>query len=347
MKPRLIHQYHAGCAAAALLVTCAWTSVAAATPVAGTPAPPKDAFASVGENSAEVHLLAPRPYAIIVQEPGQIRRLYARGDVVFHPRDRSRSWTVSQVKAGAVVLRDNRSRRSQMLRQGRSLPGSPGLTVAGTMVLERLQYRARVVDRLVDAAPVLIAVAGSRAIVEVEILRAALTALQPLASGQGTPSSEVAASPKDSASPPAKRRKLDPELFAEVPVKEVEPNMYEVDAADVRPAIENLGQVLADFQARIVPTFSLQHGLRFNVKSAVVDGTLSQSGFTVKRIGVAQTFGIQVGDTIMSLNNRPVYSPRNAWWTYQEIFVRNRSLKTLRVKILRGGRLITKTYQIR
>ncbi|MDA2912174.1 hypothetical protein MYX04_14740, partial [Nitrospiraceae bacterium AH_259_D15_M11_P09] len=154
-----------------------------------------------------------------------------------------------------------------------------------------------------------------RAIVEVEILRAALTALQPLASGQDTPSSEVTAGSKDSASPAAKRRKLDPELFAEIPVEEVEPNTYEVDAEDVRPAIENVDQVLADFQAMIVPTLSLQHGLRLNVKSAVVDGTLSQSGFTVKRIGVAQTFGIQVGDTITSLNGHPVNSPRHAWWT--------------------------------
>ena len=209
------------------------------------------------------------------------------------------------------------------------------------------QVLAEILDRLVDAAPVLIAVAGSRVIVEVEILRAALTALQPLASVQGTPSSEVTASPKDSASPPAKRRRLDPKLFAEVPVEEVEPNMYEVDAADVRPAIENLGQVLADFQARIVPTFSLQHGLRLDVKSAVVDGTLSQSGFTVKRIGVAQTFGIQVGDTITSLNGHPVNSPRHAWWTYQEIFIRNRSLTKVRVKIIRDGALLTKTYRIR
>ncbi|MCZ6530257.1 MAG: hypothetical protein O6949_07985, partial [Chloroflexi bacterium] len=142
-------------------------------PVAGAPAPPKDAFLTVGENSAEVHLPAPRRYAIIVQEAGQVQRLYARGDVVFHPRDRSRSWTVGQVKASAVVLRDNRSQRSQMLEVGRSIPGSSGLTVAGTMELERLQYRARLVDRLVDPAPVLIAVAGYRAIVEVEILRAA------------------------------------------------------------------------------------------------------------------------------------------------------------------------------
>ena len=347
MKPRPLHQCHAACAAAALLVTCAWTGSAAATPVAGAPAPPKDAFVTVGENSAEVHLPAPRRYAIIVQEPGQVRRLYARGNVVFHPHDPRRSWTIDQVKASAVVLRDNRTQRSQMLQVGRVLPGSSGLTVAGTVVLERLQYRARVVDRLVDPAPVLIAVAGSRALVEVEILRAALTALQPLASGQDTPPSEVTAGSKDSASPAAKRRKLDPELFAEIPVEEVEPNTYEVDAEDVRPAIENADQVLADFQAMIVPTFSVQHGLRLNVKSAVVDGTLSQSGFTVKRIGVAQTFGIQVGDTIISLNGNPVNSPRNAWWTYQEIFIRNRSLTKVRVKIIRDGALLTKTYRIR
>ncbi len=337
MIPRTLHLQHVGRFATALLLA-AWTWAAgadSAAPAAGAAAQNQDAFVTVGENSAEVHLPAPRRYAIIVQEAGQVQRLYARGNVVFHPRDPSRSWTIDQVKAGAVVLRDNRSQRSETLRVGRSIPGSSGLTVAGTMELERLQYRARLVDRLVDVAPVLIAVAGSRAIVEVEILRAALTVLQPLASGQDTPSS------------PAKRRKLDPELFAEIPVEEVEPNTYEVDAEDVRSAIENVDQVLADFQAMIVPTLSLQHGLRLNVKSAVVDGTLSQSGFTVKRIGVAQTFGIRVGDTITSLNGHPVNSPRNAWWTYQEIFIRNHSLTKVRVKIIRDGALLTKTYRIR
>ncbi len=349
MNLRTLHLQHVGrFATALLLATWTWAAGAgSAAPAAGAATQGQDAFVTVGENSAEVHLPAPRRYAIIVQEAGQVQRLYARANVVFHPRDPSRSWTVGQVNAGAVVLRDNRSQGSQMLEVGRSIPGSSGLTVAGTVVLERLQYRARVVDRLVDPAPVLVAVAGSRAIVEVEIPRAALTALQPLASGQDTPSSEVTAGSKGSASPAAKRRKLDPELFAEIPVEEVEPNTYEVDAEDVQAAIDNVGQVLADFQAMIVPTFSLQHGLRLNVKSAVVDGTLSQSGFTVKRIGVAQSFGIQVGDTITSLNGHPVNSPRHAWWTYQEIFIRNRSLTKVRVKIIRDGALLTKTDRIR
>ena len=265
MNLRTLHVRPVGRFTTALLLA-AWTWAAgagSAAPAARAAVQNQDASVTIGENSAEVHLPAPRRYAIIVQEAGQVQRLYARGDVVFHPHDPSRSWTIDQVKASAVVLRDNQSQRSQMLQVGRSIPGSSGLTVAGTVVLERLQYRARVVDRLVDPAPVLVSVAGSRAIVEVEILRAALTALQPLASGQDTPSSEVTAGSKDSASPAAKRRKLDPELFAEIPVEEVEPNTYEVDAEDVQPAIENVDQVLADFQAMIVPTLSYDFDAHF------------------------------------------------------------------------------------
>ena len=65
------------------------------------------------------------------------------------------------------------------------------------------------------------------------------------------------------------------------------------------------------------------------------------------RVKVAQTFGIEVGGTIISLNGHPVNSPLNAWWTFQELCIKNRVLKELRVGIVWGGELMTKTFRIR
>jgi len=62
---------------------------------------------------------------------------------------------------------------------------------------------------------------------------------------------------------------------------------------------------------------------------------------------VAQFFGLQVGDTITMLNGHSVNSPLNAWWTFQEVFVRNPTLTVLRVDLIREGKRMTTTFQIR
>lgn len=125
--------------------------------------------------------------------------------------------------------------------------------------------------------------------------------------------------------PPATRHKLDPKLLAEVPVKEVEPNTYVVDAASVMPAIENVGQVPADLQPMISPALSIQSGLSFNLTSSVVDGTLSRSGFTVTNSKLAQRFGIEVGDVISRVNGQAVSSPLDAWWRINNLSSETRS----------------------
>ncbi len=134
---------------------------------------------------------------------------------------------------------------------------------------------------------------------------------------------------------------------AKLTIHEVDQDTYEVPEAIAMPVIEQAGQMLSDVRPRFTPIYSTVMGKTLSFSSVVGDGILSRGGFTVTRPKVAQTFGIQVGDTIVSLNGRSVTSPRNAWWTYQELFIRNRDLKTLRVNIVRGGRLITKTFRIR
>jgi hypothetical protein len=43
----------------------------------------------------------------------------------------------------------------------------------------------------------------------------------------------------------------------------------------------------------------------------------------------------------------PAQGVRNAWWTFQEVFVRNPTLTKLRVDLIREGKHTTKTFQIR
>ena len=146
---------------------------------------------------------------------------------------------------------------------------------------------------------------------------------------------------------PPQRRKLDPVLFEELPVKEVEPNTYEVDATAVAPAIDNVGQVLADLQPMLAPALSLHAGLTFDLTSAVVDGTLSNAGFTVTNSKIARRFGIEVGDIIKQVNGHEVNSPVDAWMAYQEFIIRNPLQSEMRLDLQRQGVPTTKLYRVR
>jgi hypothetical protein len=285
--------------------------------------------------SAEVNLPTPTRYAIVLHEPGKIRTLQTRNDILFDPRDPIRSFTVMQVNAMTVTLRENRTGRTHVWRSGASLEGLQGLVLSGTVMLSQLRYQYRTVERVVQAEPVLLSVEGSVAFLEKEVLRKGASATPaPSPTGAGLP-------------PPHKFRALSPTLSKLTRVKEVDAETYEIDGEGFRSALENVGQVVSDLKLMISPTLSTQTGVGFQVSSEVADGILSQSGFTVTNSKAAQIFGIEVGDTILKVNNSPVTSPLNAWWAYQEFVIKNPTQSEMRVDIRRDRSLVTKTFRIK
>ena len=288
---------------------------------------------TVEAGTVEIRFPAPKRYAVVQDERNKIRRLYTTGDVLFHPQNPMRSVRIQRVDPGGMVCRESHTSRERSLRPGHPVPGFPGVTFVGTVMLTQLQYRFKMVDRITQADPVLVSLVGSHAIVEKEVL--------PL------PPARLVRPAPTRPPPQTNQRTLDPELFQQVRVKEMDEDTYELDEATLGPVIATVGQMLANLRTGITPTVSSETGLGLNMITAVGDGILSRRGFTVTRIAVAQTFGIQVGDTIVSLNGRPVNSPLNAWRIFQELFTGNQSLTTLHVKLVRGESLLTKTYRIR
>jgi hypothetical protein len=132
------------------------------------------ALVTPGQASTEVRLPAPAGYAILLKEPEQVRRLIGPGEVLFHPQDPTRAFTVERIEAGGLLLREGPRGRVQALRTGAPpLPGFPGWRFAGTVLLQELHYRYKVVDRILHPDPVLVALEGLRAILEVEVLHSA------------------------------------------------------------------------------------------------------------------------------------------------------------------------------
>ncbi len=321
-----------GCLSRGVFVLVA---VAVAAPAAA--AREQDPLISPGAASSEIRLPSPARYAIVGQAPGPVRRLYGRGDIVFHPQDPTRAWSVERVDPGTLVLRDGPRGPVQALSVGRPIPGFPGWLFTGTVLLEQLYYRYRIVERIAHPDPVLVAVEGSRAILEVEVPR---------------PRAPLAAAPAEVPAPPAPepslppRALLDPEVLRKVQVQEVGPGLYEVAAADVYAVLDNAGGVLADLAPHVLPSLTFETGLQYRISSAAGDGILTGQGFTVIAPKLAERAGIRVGDTVLSVNGRPVDGFASLYRIFREVR-RTPGLRTIQVELDRGGTRLTKTYRIR
>ena len=304
-----------------------------------------------GDNRADIRHPVPRLYAIVVEEPDKIRLLYGSGSVLTDPRNPNRSIVIEQVEPDTLLLRKGAGLPPQAVRSGRQVPGFPNLVFIGTVSVDKLQYRSRFVDQVMHFDPVVLSIEGSRAILEVEVAGVP-SSRAPSVPQLGSRSTSIqlgsrSASIQPNTSPFVRKRpRLIPELFEGIRPTEVSPNIYEVDATATRRAIDNVGQLLNPAEMAIALT-AIQTGMTLPVKTDVVDGTLSQTGFTLTNIKIANYLGLNVGDTIIGINGRAVSSPLQAWWTYQEVIIRNPFLEELRIDLRGEGQPVVKMYKLK
>ncbi|MGH7362766.1 MAG: PDZ domain-containing protein [Candidatus Methylomirabilales bacterium] len=317
-------------------------ALALAGPAAGAQGPDttargQEALVTLGEASTEIRFPEPVRYAVVLREPGKARMVFTRGDVLFHSGDPSRSWTVERVEAQALILREGPRGRPLSLPPGSPIPGFPGHRFTGTVLLDQVHYRYKAVERLTHPDPLLVALEGSRATLEVEVLRPSRP------SPAVPPEGRSASSPQ---SVPSPRATLDGEVLGKVRVREIAPGLYDVNAADVQAALEDTGRVLAEVWPAVQPTLSLQAGLQYRITSAASDGVLTAQGYTVTAPKLAERFGIQAGDTILSVNGQPVDGFASLYGIYRTV-QGDPSLRTVQVELERRGTRLTKTYRIR
>jgi hypothetical protein len=339
----------AGCLSYGTLVLVGLALLAgpvAAGPAADAPARGQGTLVTLGQASAEIRFPAPVHYAVLLREPEKIRMVFARGDILHHPMDPARAFTLERVEAETLVLRQGPRGRLQALRVGSIIPGLPGWRFTGTVPLEELHYRYKVVDRILRPDPILLALQGARAILEVEVLRPApgppTAPPSPPSTGAG-PSLEGPPGPSPS---PPERAMLEADLLEKVRVKEIGPGRYEVNPADVQAVLENTGHVLADLEPFVWPTLTRQTGLQYQITSAAGDGVLTGKGFTVTAPKLAARAGIQVGDTILNVNGQPVDGFASLYRIFREVR-RDPALQTVQVELERRGTRRTQTYRIR
>jgi S1-C subfamily serine protease len=86
--------------------------------------------------------------------------------------------------------------------------------------------------------------------------------------------------------------------------------------------------------------------VEYHITSAASDGVLGRQGFTVWAPKLAARAGIEVGDTILSVNGIPVDGFPSLYRIYQQVR-RTPALATVQVELERGGSRVTKTYRVR
>jgi membrane-associated protease RseP (regulator of RpoE activity) len=256
--------------------------------------------------------------------------------VIVHPQARGQALTVVRVEPTHLLVREGPAGRPQALRPGDPLPGCPGWTLAGTVLVDAVHYRYRPVARIGHLDPVLVALEGGRALVEVEVVRA-------VGPASGVPATGMASS-VTSPGPP-RRPTLDAALLRSVPIQETGPDRYDVPAVDLQAALAHAGRVLAELAPGVVPTYSAA-GVEYRLTSAAGDGVLGRQGFTVWAPKLAERAGIAVGDTILSVNGVPVDGFASLFRIYQQVR-RTPALATIQVDLDRGGTRLTKTYRLR
>ena len=245
--------------------------------------------------------------------------------MIVHPHEPGRALTVVRVEPSHLLVRAGASGRPQVLRAGDPLPGVPGRTFAGTVLLDAVHYRYRRVERLVHWDPVLVALDGARALVEVEVAL-------PTGPAAGVPSAGTDG-PGADLGPPG-RPTLDAAFLSQVHVREAGPDRYDVRAADVQAVLEHAGRVLAELAPGVVPTVSTTAGVQYRITSAAGDGVLGRQGFTVWAPKLAARAGIELGDTILSVNGVPVDGFPSLFQIYQQVR-RTPALATVQIELER------------
>ncbi len=211
---------------------------------------------------------------------------------------------------------------------------STGGVLVGTVLLTQVEYRFEV-DHVNEE---LIMPADTAAILEQQVPRGSSAPSSPPRSGL-----RPRTSASQRATPPIQSQ---PTVVSKLRVNQVDEDYATVDGETLRLAIEEVEKTLSLMMPRGSAALSGLPGMGLSISSAAGTATLDAQGFTVTDLKLRQRFGLQVGDTIVSLNGHRVNGLRSARRILQNLLVKNRDLTELRLEIYRRGARLYQTYRI-
>jgi hypothetical protein len=285
--------------------------------------------------NADIFFSSPKRYAVISDHKKKIQRLYAKGSLLFQEK----SWTplliIERIEPQGVLFRQTKTDRKELLPFGHPLPGLPHLTLVKDVAVTEIRYGFKVVEEQPDQEPVIQRIEGSRAYLLKEVLKESLTSTRQTLLQTSVPS----ARPSSSSGDP----------ISKIQVTQLDEDNFEVDKESLRPLANSVRGGLGNLVESFGLAFSVVTPTRLELTSSLGDATVSQQGFTITRFGFNRTdeLGLKLGDRIVSINDKSVTSPLNAWGVVRILLAKNKELNQLRVQVVRDDLPITKTYHLK
>ena len=284
---------------------------------------------------ADISFSSPKRYAVISDREKKIKRLYAKGSLLFQEKRWTPVLIIERIEPQGVLIRQTKTDRKELFPFGHQLPGLPHLTLVKEVALTEIRYGFKVVDEQPDQEPVLQRIEGSRAYLVKEVLKESLSSSRQALLQTSAPSAPPSSPAGD--------------LFSKIQVTQLDEDNYEIEKESLRPLANSVRGGLGNLRERFDLAFSVITPTRLELTSAFGDATVTQQGFTITRFGFNRTdeLGLKIGDRILSINDQSVTSPLSAWGVVQILLSKNRELDQLRVKLVRDDLPITKTYSLK
>lgn len=277
----------------------------------------------------EVKLPAPTRYAMLRHPDGR-GTLHATGEAVFHPDQPSNTVitvVVDSVTSDRLTLRHTATDVRRVVKKGQGLPGLGGLIFVRAVVIEELEYRYRTIDGTPKPDPSVIALEGSRAVVEVEFPRRQAASNDPRSDYRAQGDFSPVRDPI--------------ETLSMIPVERVGPTIYKVREG-YWLAIQ---WATSQIPTTVRPSFFLEGGPGVSIASEVAEGALNARGFVVTDPRLVGRLGLEAGDIIRRVNGQAIDSMAGP----QQLMSKARGTRpsTVAVEVERRGQPLTLTYRLR
>ena len=290
---------------------------------------------TTNNTNADISFSSPKRYAVISDRGKNIQRLYGKGSLLFQGNRWTPVLIIERIEPQGVLIRQTKTDRKELLPFGHQLPGLPHLTLVKKVVVTEIRYGFTVVDDQPDQEPILKRIEGSRAYLVKEVLKENLSSTRQTPLQTSIPTNSPSSSPGD--------------LISKIQITQLNEGNYEVDRDSLRPLAKSVREGLGNLRESFDLAFSVITPTRLELTSAFGDASISQQGFTITRFGNyrKEELGLQVGDRILTINDRSVTSPLNAWGVVRILLSENKDLNQLQLKLVRDDIPITKTYHLK
>jgi hypothetical protein len=275
---------------------------------------------------------SPPAWMAVISDHQGIRFLVGAGDPIFHARDPRPIGIVQSILPDVLIMTRTEKGSGFCVALGQRLPGTGDLTFRGATLVKTQEFRHRVVGpggkRILDGELYLVEVRGTRAVLQRDVDLPSTTA-------QST-----------SAPQPPSPTALMEQRLAAITIVQTGPRRWEVNAKDIRTAMESGEAIINNALTNSRIDISLDRGVGLELKTPMADVRVDSQGFLITSPNLASRAGLQVGDRILAVNDTPIDGFGALVRAYRKIRS-DSSIQTVNLRIERDAQPLSFTYRVR